>query len=485
MSNGEAIKDLLQAAGKQSKQEIPEANIYREIGFEGETARLGWVIPPQWPDIEAMLKTFSEITKGRTNIIFSGMGGSINTVKALIEVLGKGKNINLYTIDSLGPEAMDELVNSINDFSKTLVIGISKSGTTKETQDTLKALKEKFKAEGLDFRKHFLWLIDLPNQKKVEDAGWQGVPVIPIQIDKRTDIGGRFTAPHTLIFLLPLFLLLEKNMQRFNGIWDEYLTLREKLISDAENKAWELAKANAQYFAFTLEQGFARALETWITQLIQESLGSKIDGFNPKTVVASRAPSGFSQIEFRINSREPVIKLMLNMCLAQIFTAGFAYQKKINFVIQPQVEIYKKKMQELSAARIPQAEKVNARELVERIKKLIEKNPQAKFIEAVTYWHLQEEEKKQLRDILEKAFPDKYALIFTGSDWNHHSYQAVTGNNDTVFVILVKPDSEVRIKGIPESMLRENNATLKRIAYATYATLEEKAGYFEITGTQR
>jgi glucose-6-phosphate isomerase len=319
------------------------------------------------------------------------MGGSINTVKALIEILGKDSSLKLYTIDSLDPAALEELLSSIPDLSRTLVVGISKSGTTKETQDLLKTLREVFQSQGLkDYQNHFLWLTDLPNQKKIEDRAWQGVSVLPIQPDRLTDIGGRFTAPHTLIFLIPLLLLLNRDISQLKSLWEEYLSLREDLILESANKAYELVNTNTQHFAITLEEELIPALQTWITQLFQESLGSKLQGFNPKTVltIKDNAPEGFSSIAFSISSDKPIIQAMLNMYLAQIIVALLAYRKQINFVTQPEVEKYKKKMKEVSDQDIPQAQKVTISQLIESIKQLLKDKPNARFLEVVCYWHM-------------------------------------------------------------------------------------------------
>jgi len=168
------------------------------------------------------------------------------------------------------------------------------------------------------------------------------------------------------------------------------------------------------------------------------------------------------------------------MYLFEVFVAVFAYYKGINFVNQPEVENYKKRMREVSSERVPQPERVSLTLLIERIKRLLTGKPNIRFIEVVCYWHLRERERNQLNATLRATFPDKEILVFVGSDWNHHSYQAASKNEDTLFVILTSSDYETKIPGIKEHVLRQNIATLKTIAYATYSTLEDKAGYFEL-----
>jgi hypothetical protein len=62
--------------------------------------------------VERTLTAFLSLSavRGKTRFIFSGMGGSINTVKALIHILGDPSTIQLNTIESLDPAALRELL---------------------------------------------------------------------------------------------------------------------------------------------------------------------------------------------------------------------------------------------------------------------------------------------------------------------------------------------------------------------------------------
>ena len=368
----QVLEYLAKAAGK-LKDGIPQSNRYREIGFEEESARLGWVIPPSWKSIEKALSDFGklDIVKEKTCFVFSGMGGSVNTIKALIDLLGRKSRARIYTIDSLDPLALKELLFSVGDISQVLFIGISKSGTTKETRDLLMTLREKFRREGLDYREHFLWLTDLPQGGvRLEEAGWSGIHLLPIQIDNGSDIGGRFTAPHTLIFLIPMFLLLGQDIQQLKGFWQTYEGLREKFFLEAARKAQELVLKETNYFAIVFKKELASAMETWTIQLFQESLGSKVLGFSPKTLVLTQeaVPSDFTPVEFNISSGSAVMDSTVNMYLLQVLAAVFSYYRGINFVTQPEVEVYKKKMAEISSMEIPRAEKMTLHELTKKLK---------------------------------------------------------------------------------------------------------------------
>lgn len=464
-------------ASERSRSEIPDENLFRDIGFEGENPRLGWVIPPTWEIIEEFLNRFLnlKLVKGKTNFIFSGMGGSINSIKA-ITVVHEKSTLKLYAIDNLDPDALRELLSKVDSLERTLVLGISKSGTTLETRNIIKALSQRFEYEGLNPVEHFLWLTDIsPERKSIDGSGF---PSLPIQMNGRTDIGGRFSAPHTAIFLIPLFLALNQDLTKLQTIWMEYLRLRVAYLDSTVNKANSLARKDTEKFAIFLDDHLAQAIETWSTQLIQESLGSKIADYDPKTIVLRRVeatPPGFEPLMIDVESSDIDVKLMACMYLLQVFTAIFAYEKGINFVNQPDVELYKCAMNLVDQQTLPTSEPATYSGIITKIGNILHVRPGTRFLEVICYWHLRNEEKDSLRKRLRMDFPEMEILVFTGSDWNHHSYQAASRSEDTIFILLTKRNYVEHIKGISESIIMNNIDTIQRIAYATQQTLKDKA----------
>ena len=102
------------------------------------------------------------------------------------------------------------------------------------------------------------------------------------------------------------------------------------------------------------------------------------------------------------------------------------------------------------------------------------------FIEVVCYWYLPDEQRQAIMDHLREKCPGKTVLVFEGSDWNHHSYQAATMNDETLFVVLTKDRYLEHVEGIPDETLQENTKNLLDIAYATYETLKDKAVYLAL-----
>jgi hypothetical protein len=247
-------------------------------------------------------------------------------------------------------------------------------------------------------------------------------------------------------------------------------------MREAAQKSQTLAEHNTSHFAIVLEVELLNALETWIIQLFQESLGSKIPGYNPKTVVTSSdfVPDGFEKLYFNVTHPNIICRAMGIMYLLQLFVALFSFEKGINFVNQPEVESYKSEMKEVPLIERPEGGKINALRLVDELKSshLIK---QVKFLEVVSYWYLQEEERKNIRQTLAAAFPGKEIFVFAGSDWNHHSYQAASKNLDTLFIILIKGTYESQVTGVSKEAIMENTNVLKMIAKATFKTLKQKA----------
>jgi hypothetical protein len=378
---------------------------FLNIGKDGDHLRLGWVNIFSWEIIQNKLNIFFSLVENNQNFIFIGMGGSINIIKALISFY-QAKNI--YTIDSLDPQAYAEL----QDIDNPLIIVISKSGTTLETR----LIAEKFS------QNKTIWLKDQEGD-------------LNIQFDDGHDIGGRFSAPNTLIFWLPLFLIFQQNLDKTKEVYDGFISQVDSIQTMMWQLGQQISESNSSYFQIFCQP----SLTNWMTQLFQESLGSKIPDFHPKTIIGGEKNNDFYQINLSD-------ELITSLYQAQILVAAIAYFKNINFVNQPSVEKYKK----LINADIS-IKDVNSEIIL----------PNFKFVEIICYWYLKEEEKTQIKAKYQQKYPNKTILVFEGSDWNHHSFQAAVDNPETLFYLLSK----------------NVNPVLQKIALATYKTLEGKSVY--------
>ncbi|MBN2484274.1 MAG: hypothetical protein JXD21_08775 [Candidatus Omnitrophica bacterium] len=465
------IEQLIQAVGK-PKTEISSDNLFREIGFDGDSPRLGWVVPPAWEKIEETLLDINGLIEGKEEFIFVGIGGSGNGIKTLASL---GEDAPIHCIDSLDPQALDAILEKIKNKEKTLVVPISKSGSTAETQLLAKTLQAWF---GDTWRKNFLWLSDKEAFVKLDSSGWQGSVKRTIQVDGSSDVGGRFTCPHTLIFLLPLLIMYDRNISKIKQLFSEYVQARNRILPKAYELADTYRNEDPAFFSIVVSQKIKNAFATWVTQLIQESLGSKKEGFSVKTVVETYTQEGFLPVALDAPDKDPFLYLMLLMHFLQVFVGCFAYLKGINFVNQPCVETYKKMMRQLQDKPPAVPEKVDLTRLIKAIADRL--MPEQSFIEVVLYCAPPKHIVEHLRNKITEAFPDKLLLIFLGSDWNHHSYQAASRDTTTLYVILGLERYRETAAGVPSEYLRDNIDTLRRISLATYHTIKDHAVYFSI-----
>jgi hypothetical protein len=466
------LKDyLLEAAGKE-KKEIAVDNPYRDIGFDGDNPRLGWVKPVNFIKIKSLLESIFPLISEKENFIFIGMGGSINGIKPLLTLF---KQPNFFTLDNLDPKAIDNILSQIKNPKKTLVVAISKSGTTPETQLLSQAVKSYF-IDKLDlgrWHEKFLWLTDPESFEKLDRLGWTGVKKIPIQPDQRSDVGGRFSSPLTHIFLLPLFLLLNKDFTKLEQFYSQFISNQDEIRKSAHEAALSLDKDCDFNFSPTIEGEWVKSFIPWIAQLFQESLGSKNSEKSVKTIV-NFSGEGFIKLKADFNFNESVLSIMAQMYFYQLFIAYLSGRWGINFVNQEFVEKYKKKMRALEEkesdlTKIPEGD---VSDLVERIDKKI-KN-EHRFIELVFYFMPDTAITSLIQKEIEKRFDQKIVLNFVGSDWNHQCYQAAFGDKNT-FYALICLSSYDHTDFVLEDKAKKNIKTLRRIALATYQTLLDKS----------
>jgi hypothetical protein len=461
---------LLEAEGK-AKGELPAENPYREIGFDADKKRLGWLRVIPFSSIKEALKAVLGTIGDKKYFVFVGMGGSINGIKALISLF---KTKFFFTLDNLDPQALEDILRKIKDKDKTLVIPISKSGTTLETQLLAATLKELF---GDKWRRHFLWLTDPTSFEKLDSLGWTSTAKVPIQFDGATDIGGRFSCPHTIIFFLPLFLLLDKDFRKLEKIYNTYLSFQKTIRKEAYKKSGRYRNCKCVYFHPQAPKKMGEKLSSWIVQLFQESLGSKRKGLPVKTVgFSEKTPAMFLSLHFGLRINNVVSSLMAQMYFFEIFIAFYSAFKKINFVTQDFVEHYKCQMRKLESEKEQDIPVLNLSQIIKKVKERLTQNH--KFIEVVFYGYSKPRTLLKVKTAFSRAFSQKVVFVFTGSDWNHHSYQAAFADQETFYVLLVPQAYKTVLPPFSAGTISKNITTLKMISRATYLTLQDKSLLF-------
>jgi glucose-6-phosphate isomerase len=142
------------------------------------TAEIRYEIDQAVASIKAFVsKVHTGAVRGKagnfSRILLIGIGGSALGPQFVSSALGHpGKDrLTLHCFDNTDPDGMDRVLDQIGaDLGRTLVIVISKSGGTKETQNGMLEAEAAYKKWGLDFFQHAVVVtskgsaLDTPNQ---------------------------------------------------------------------------------------------------------------------------------------------------------------------------------------------------------------------------------------------------------------------------------------------------------------------------------
>ena len=492
------LRHLYEASGKQ-KEAIPMGNLFREIGFEGNTSLLGWACPPAWQEVKATIETTLQINAlhSKTDFIFCGTGGWAFLVEALRDTIPASDGITFHTLQSLDPQALVDLFSHVKDISTTVCLGISQSGKTLETMMLMNSLREHFNSAGLDYREHFVWLTD--TNKSVNDSSsgeatiralkehdWKNVDTVPLTVKNHSDINALFCAPHSVVMFLALFLLLRKDTEAVRHIYQQYLALKEEIVRCILPMAYSVASNHIEHIQMNLDESIAPAVARLVIQLIEQGLGSKEDGFNPRVRVASSGQeAGFEVLALTMPAKTPAAaKVMLTMNALAVFVAMVAHHRKITFVTHPKVNLYKRKAVELVAAAEVEHPVSDPKSISAEISTYLGNSPRTRFVEVMCYGQVPVSYRQSVKEWLTSSFAAKIPSVsidvIQGESWNHSVYQAAVQTEDTLYVILVMQKYCCEVEGISKETVHGNLKMLQAIARATYETLHTKALYFRV-----
>ena len=500
----ESVEELplrhLHEAVRKQKDAIPMGNLFREIGFEGNISLLGWACPPAWQDIKVTIETALQMNSlsSKRHFIWVGTGGWAFLVDVLKETIPASQDITFHTLQSLDPQALADLFALIEDLSVAVCLGMSQSGKTLETVMLMNALRERFASAGLDYREHFVWLTDTCKSvrdcksgeaaiRSLEEHDWKNVDMVPLTVDNHSDINALFCAPHSVLMFLPLVLLLCKDSKAMRHIYQQYLALRDRAVHDILPKAYSVASNHIEHIEVSLDESITPIMVRLVTQLIEQGLGSKQVGFNPRVCVASCGKlAGSELVALPMPAEIPVVvKIMLTMNTISAFVAIVAYHRRIEFVTHPKVDLYKRRAAELMAAAEVEQEVSDPGQISAEVIAYLSNNPRTRFVEVLYYGHVPVFHRQSVKDWLVSCLASRPRTIsidvVPGEEWNHSRYQAAVQTEDTVYVVLVLQKYCLRVEGISKGAIYGNTRTLQAIARATYETLLPKALYFRVS----
>ena len=387
------------------------------LGSEGHALKLDWVEgiarlladPVMLDEVEAEAQDIWH--QGIRHIIWSGMGGSVLTVRVLCE-LGFGgshnnEQVDIYPLDSTDPAALNAIVRKITaarhlaippgeeasnpTFLRALLhdvmmVGVAMGMTSEEPITHLEWFTGLLNQAGLRPAEHLL-VMTLPDSYLDRFARQQQAPSRPLQPDGGTGTGGRMSAPATRVFLLPAALYLTTRFPGQSGqlrsvlqqAWDEY-NLELATAHPADHPFVQLATAlsaasrdGACRMLVKMPEGW-QVLVSWLEQLLEESLGKGGKGivvFDEQTLnhaapgyqqggmlqvhVATGAAESADAQSFllaqpSLASQEPrdrLAALAASFLGWQLSMALYGYLQGITFAGQPAVENYKSRARAL------------------------------------------------------------------------------------------------------------------------------------------
>ena len=296
------------------------------LGAEDGALKLDWVEgvawllanPAQLAELEAEARTIR--ARGIRHIIWTGMGGSVLTVRVLRDLgfcgggadsgAGAERQVTIHPLDSTDPAALNEIVRLLaadkglplpiagvsptpeylqSLLSDVLMVGVAMGMTSEEPITHLTWFTDLLEQAGLPPSEHLL-VMTLPGSYLDTFAHEHHAPSRPLQPDGGNGTGGRMSAPATRVFLLPAALYL-------TGISDEPGQLRAVLQFAWDEYDLDLATARpvehpfvrlAATLSAVSSEGACRlllamppgwqSLVAWLEQLMEESLGKGSKG---------------------------------------------------------------------------------------------------------------------------------------------------------------------------------------------------------------
>ncbi|MCD6579596.1 glucose-6-phosphate isomerase [bacterium] len=205
------------------------------------------------------------------NIIILGIGGSALGTKMIYDAFPHLFNKKIYILDTTEPYEIDKLLNTV-DIAKSLVISISKSGSTIETAGLTLLLIKRLKNEFGDLWKNRIFFItdpmsgDLREYSNENDFNSLSIP---------PELGGRYSVLSN-VGLFPLYLSGFPVMELLEGAIEYLDDIKNDIVIDV----FEFGHCNMYFY----EKGYnilglmpyVKRLKTfgeWFIQLWGESLG--------------------------------------------------------------------------------------------------------------------------------------------------------------------------------------------------------------------
>lgn len=474
-----------------------------EIDAEGHVTKsslgvfdLAWQSPdhPEWP---AQIKSETDRIRARIEevhgvplrfIIWAGMGGSIED-KTLYNSAGLLKGgPRFYSLDSTDPAKLKAIFEEMQRLSgeplaallrSTLIVGMAMGMTSYEPVVNLERIAGLYDSNKIDPRPNFIY-ITLPGSVLDQFAGPRGFERITLQPDGANSTAGRHSAPLTRGSLYPL---------AFAGVDLEPWIAGAQLTDEEIHKAWKLSAflhaqglEGSDKVSLLLPESWSAA-GLWTKQDVEESLG-KSEELGIKIVIGEKVRlRSFRRID---NQKQDRVFLAIQrkgeahpearnitalrhagypvgivtfphakplshyMQFMHYVVGGLGYLRKMNFVTQPSVELYKSIASEIytkataagGTANLPVWRDLrvpHAKELAAQLKKQDFEYGELTWFGDLRYSEEGRAMRVSLERIADRIFRSRLKMpvdIYEGPAMNHSYHEMIIGHGRCFSIVM-------------------------------------------------
>jgi len=307
-----------------------------ELGMESGRPQLDWVDGIEKalarPDLLAGIEeeAAAALRAGHRRLIWSGMGGSVQTIHAL-KRLGflDSERVTVHPLDSTDPAAINRTLREIAllegielprpggdpdaiaaglraTLKRTMMIAVAMGMTSEEPITHVTWFWDLMADLGIKQPESHVRVIALEDSYLDKYAADHNVPSYPLMPEGRCNTAGRMSAPVTRVFMWPAAWVMAASAlaadpaATMNGELLSAVLLRaqqlfgvSEQLSNKERKALTLSDPFVRLGAFIAKEGIAsrrnkllfslppewQGMDLWIEQVVEESLGKKGKGF--------------------------------------------------------------------------------------------------------------------------------------------------------------------------------------------------------------
>ncbi len=234
----------------------------------------GWADLPFDNQVVQNIVEFSQQARGKySTIVVLGIGGSMLGPKCILDVLDANHRQGypeVICLDNIDPYITNNIANSI-DFSQTLFLVQTKSGSTPETASQYLYFSSLITAKGLNLADHLVIVTDPDAGVMRNIAETQGIKSFPLP----SNVGGRYSVLSAmgLVVASLVGLDIQKLLDGAKNIVENEI----KLAFTFASIQFQLLQKGKNINVIMPYSSRLKSFSEWTVQLISESLGKKFD----------------------------------------------------------------------------------------------------------------------------------------------------------------------------------------------------------------